>query len=61
MIKWRGDEVLPMRDKRMNDEQVKIELLSQWKLEAEFRKWIFMLRRCVVVTQLTDAKCVCPR
>ena len=27
--------MLPMRD---DDEQVKIELLSQWKLEAESRK-----------------------
>ena len=27
-------EVLPMRDKRTNDKQVKIALLSQWKLEA---------------------------
>ena len=28
-----------MRDKqRTNNEQLKIELLSQWKLEAEFRK-----------------------
>ena len=26
-----------MRDNRSNDEQVKIELLSQWKLEAESR------------------------
>ena len=28
-----------MRDERTNDEQVKIELLSQWKLEAEFRNF----------------------
>ena len=27
-----------MRDGQTNDEQLKIELLSQWKLEAEFRK-----------------------
>ena len=26
-----------MRDKRPNEQTVKIELLSQWKLEAEFR------------------------
>ena len=26
-----------MRDKQTNDEQVKIELLSQWKLEAKSR------------------------
>ena len=34
----RGD--VTMRDGRTNDddEQLKIELLSQWKLEAEFRK-----------------------
>ena len=32
----RGD--VTMRDERTtNDEQLKIELLSQWKLEAEFR------------------------
>ena len=29
-----------MRDgQTKNDKQVKIELLSQWMLEAEFRKW----------------------
>ena len=28
-----------MRDKQTNDEQVKIELLSQWTLEAEFRNY----------------------
>ena len=28
--------MLPMRD---DDEQLNIELLSQWKLEAEFRKY----------------------
>ena len=27
------------KDERTNDEQVKIELLSQWKLEAEFRNY----------------------
>ena len=31
-----------MRDERTtNDEQLKIELLSQWKLEAEFRNNVF--------------------
>ena len=35
IIQWRWEEVSRMRD---DDEQyVKIELLSQWKLEAEFR------------------------
>ena len=30
--------MLPMRDKQQTNEQtLKIELLSQWKLEAEFR------------------------
>ena len=29
-----------MRDGQTNDEQLKMELLSQWKLEAEFRKKI---------------------
>ena len=31
--------MLPMRDERTNEQTVKIELLSQWMLEAEFRKW----------------------
>ena len=29
--------MLPMRDKQTNKRTLKIELLSQWKLEAEFR------------------------
>ena len=29
-----------MRDGRTNDKQLKIELLSQWNLEAEFRNFI---------------------
>ena len=35
--------MLPMRDEQTNDddEQLKIELLSQWKLEAESRNFIF--------------------
>ena len=28
-----------MRDNRTNKQTLKIELLSQWKLEAEFRKY----------------------
>ena len=32
-----------MRDKRPNEQTVKIEPLSQWKLEAEFRKKKFFL------------------
>ena len=35
IILWRWEEVSPMRD---DDNKVKIELLIQWKLEAEFRK-----------------------
>ena len=31
-----------MRDGRTNDEQLKIELLSQWKLEAEFRNIFYL-------------------
>ena len=32
-----------MRDGQTNDEQLKMELLSQWKLEAEFRNmWILV-------------------
>ena len=30
-----------MRDKRTTDKQLKIELLSQWKLEAESRNTAF--------------------
>ena len=30
-----------MRDERTNERTVKIELLSQWKLEAEFRNLLF--------------------
>ena len=30
-----------MRDKRTTNEQLKIELLSQWKLEAESRNFDF--------------------
>ena len=34
-------EMLPLRDERTNDKQtVKIELLSQWMLEAEFRNFL---------------------
>ena len=29
-----------MRDGRTDNEQLKIELLSQWKLEAEFRNFL---------------------
>ena len=29
-----------MRDEQPNERTVKIELLSQWKLEAEFRKMV---------------------
>ena len=29
--------MLPMRDNRTNEQTVKIELLSQWMIEAEFR------------------------
>ena len=31
-----------MRDGQTNDEQPKIELLSQWKLEAEFRNYVLI-------------------
>ena len=33
-----------MRDERTNKQTLKIELLSQWKLEAEFRNYIGTLR-----------------
>ena len=34
----------PMRDEQPNNEQLKIELLSQWKLEAESRNLLFRIR-----------------
>ena len=39
--------MLPMRDKQRtnNEQQLKIELLSQWKLEAEFRNLSALLHR----------------
>ena len=44
-------------DGQTNDEQLKIELLSQWKLEAEFRNWIKLkfLHNIVGVTLLRSS------
>ena len=43
-----------MRDKRPNEQTVKIELLSQWKLEAEFRNsFQKVFSACVNKVQIT--------
>ena len=38
-----------MRDEQTNDQTLKIELLSQWKLEAEFRNTATMQRQIQII------------
>ena len=62
--------MLPMQDERTtNNEQLKIELLSQWKLEAEFRnkepsviiRWIAILSLVTSLVFLSSANHISQR
>ena len=44
--------MLPMRD---DEQQLKIELLSQWKLEAESRNLIKLLKSCFLRSNQGEA------